>query len=87
MSTLWTDIQESFKQSYSKTSYATWIASAKPISLVGNKLTLELPSPLHRDYWTNQHLDQQLVEYAYQATHEDVQPVLILEGNGNSRPP
>ncbi|GEO69165.1 chromosomal replication initiator protein DnaA [Levilactobacillus acidifarinae] len=80
MSTLWTDIQESFKQSYSKTSYATWIASAKPISLVGNKLTLELPSPLHRDYWTNQHLDQQLVEYAYQATHEDVQPVLILEG-------
>lgn len=79
MSTLWSSIEELFKQNSSSTAYATWIESAKPISLEGNKLTLELPSPLHRDYWTHQHLDQQLVEYAYEATQQDIQPVLILE--------
>jgi len=78
--TLWTDIKQLFEENYSKTTYSTWIDTAKPIALEGNKLTLELPSPLHRDYWTHQHLDQQLVEYAYQAAHEDIQPVLILEG-------
>ncbi|WP_304055918.1 chromosomal replication initiator protein DnaA [Levilactobacillus namurensis] len=79
MSTLWSSIEELFKQNSSPTTYKTWIETAKPISLDGNKLTLELPSPLHRDYWTNQHLDQQLVEYAYEATHKDIQPDLILE--------
>lgn len=79
MLTLWTDIKALFEENNSKTAYATWIETAKPIALDGNKLTLELPSPLHRDYWTHQHLDQQLVEYAYQAAHEDIQPVLILE--------
>ncbi len=80
MSDLWADIQKLFEVNYAPTTYTTWIKTAKPISLVGNKLTLELPSPLHRDYWNHQHLDQQLVEYAYQTTHEDIQPVLILEG-------
>ncbi|MFC6289721.1 chromosomal replication initiator protein DnaA [Levilactobacillus angrenensis] len=80
MLTLWTDIKALFEENNSKTAYSTWIETAKPIALNGNKLTLELPSPLHRDYWTHQHLDQQLVEYAYQAAHEDIQPVLILEG-------
>ncbi len=80
MSDLWADIQQLFKANYAPTTYSTWIETAKPISLIGNKLTLELPSPLHRDYWNNQHLDQQLIEYAYQTTHEDIQPDLILEG-------
>ncbi|MFD1456402.1 chromosomal replication initiator protein DnaA [Levilactobacillus lanxiensis] len=80
MLTLWADIKKLFKENSQTTAYATWIETAKPIALNGNKLTLELPSPLHRDYWTHQHLDQQLVEYAYQAAHEDIQPVLILEG-------
>ncbi|WP_125583414.1 chromosomal replication initiator protein DnaA [Levilactobacillus cerevisiae] len=80
MLTLWTDIKALFEKNNSKTAYSTWIETAKPIALNGNKLTLELPSPLHRDYWTHQHLDQQLVEYAYQAVHEDIQPILILEG-------
>ena len=79
MVTLWTDIKELFEENNTPTTYKTWIETAKPIALDGNKLTLELPSPLHRDYWTHQHLDQQLVEYAYQAAHEDIQPVLILE--------
>jgi len=80
MSDLWAGIQKLFEANYAPTTYTTWIKTAKPISLIGNKLTLELPSPLHRDYWDHQHLDQQLVEYAYQTTHEDIQPVLILEG-------
>ncbi len=80
MSDLWAGIQKLFKDNYAPTTYSTWIETAKPISLIGNKLTLELPSPLHRDYWNNQHLDQQLIEYAYQTTHEDIQPELILEG-------
>ncbi|WP_341779086.1 chromosomal replication initiator protein DnaA [Levilactobacillus sp. HBUAS70063] len=79
MSTLWTDIKALFEENNTPTTYKTWIETAKPIALEGNQLTLELPSPLHRDYWTHQHLDQQLVEYAYQAAHEDIQPVLIIE--------
>ncbi|WP_407888352.1 chromosomal replication initiator protein DnaA [Levilactobacillus sp. N40-8-2] len=79
MVTLWTDIKALFEENNTPTTYKTWIETAKPIALDGNKLTLELPSPLHRDYWTHQHLDQQLVEYAYQAAHEDIQPILIIE--------
>jgi len=79
MSTLWSSIKELFKQKYSSTSYETWIESAEPVSLIDNKLTLKLPSPLHRDYWKDHNLDQLLVEYAYEATRQDIQPVLVLK--------
>ncbi|KRO04174.1 chromosomal replication initiation protein [Levilactobacillus paucivorans] len=79
MLTLWADITKLLKQNLDPATYATWIEAAKPISLVGNKLTLELLSPLHRDYWTRRHLDQQVIEYAYQVTHEDIQPILVTK--------
>ncbi|PWG00525.1 chromosomal replication initiator protein DnaA [Levilactobacillus bambusae] len=79
METLWAEVAEQFKKRSAPTAYETWVNTAKPVALDGNQLTIELPSALHRDYWKSNKMDQQLVEYAYQATHEDIQPVLVLE--------
>ncbi|MGQ2282846.1 chromosomal replication initiator protein DnaA [Apilactobacillus kunkeei] len=77
---LWEAISEVFEKNYSTTTYSTWIATVKPISLVGNELTLELPSPLHRDYWEDK-LEDSLVEYSYQITKRDIVPKFVLEGD------
>lgn len=76
---LWEAISEAFEKDVSPTTYSTWIETVNPISLVDNKLTLELPSPLHRDYWKDK-LSDSLVEYAYQITKKDIVPNFILEG-------
>ncbi|KOY75042.1 DNA-directed DNA replication initiator protein [Apilactobacillus kunkeei DSM 12361 = ATCC 700308] len=77
---LWEAISKAFEKNYSTTTYSTWIATVKPISLVGNELTLELPSPLHRDYWEDK-LEDSLVEYSYQITKRDIVPKFVLEGD------
>ncbi|UQS84725.1 chromosomal replication initiator protein DnaA [Apilactobacillus apisilvae] len=75
---LWEQICEDFANNVSTTTYSTWIETVKPISLEHNQLTLELPSPLHRDYWKDKLADQ-LVEYAYKITKKDIAPKFVLE--------
>ncbi len=83
---LWEAIRGIFEKNVSATTYSTWIATVKPISLANNQLTLELPSPLHRDYW-NDKLADSLVEYAYKITKKDIVPKFVLEGElRNSKP-
>ncbi|TPR39991.1 chromosomal replication initiator protein DnaA [Apilactobacillus micheneri] len=76
--TLWEKIRDAFEDNVSTTTYSTWIETVKPVSLEGNQLTLELPSPLHRDYWKDKLADQ-LVEYAYKITKKDIIPNFVLE--------
>nr|WP_235786789.1 chromosomal replication initiator protein DnaA [Secundilactobacillus oryzae] len=71
---------ESFREISTPVTYSTWIASAEPISLINRQLTIKLPSALHRDYWEN-NLTQELVAFAYQATHEDIQPDFIIDSD------
>ncbi|WP_105956881.1 chromosomal replication initiator protein DnaA [Apilactobacillus quenuiae] len=75
---LWEKIRDAFEDNVSTTTYSTWIETVKPVSLEGNQLTLELPSPLHRDYWKDK-LSDQLVEYAYKITKKDIIPNFVLE--------
>ncbi|GLB46100.1 chromosomal replication initiator protein DnaA [Philodulcilactobacillus myokoensis] len=75
---LWNQIKEEFKNNVSQTTYSTWIKPVKPVSYSQNRLTLELPSPLHRDYWKAKLADQ-LVEYAYGITQKDINPDFVLK--------
>ncbi|GEL13156.1 chromosomal replication initiator protein DnaA [Lapidilactobacillus concavus] len=48
---LWNQIDAEFKKTFEPVSYETWISQVKPIQLTDDTLTLELPSPFHRNYW------------------------------------
>lgn len=78
LQTVWGAIAESFRKVSTPVTYSTWIASAQPISLINHQLTIKLPSALHKDYWES-NLTQELVEFAYQATHEDIQPDFVVD--------
>ncbi len=75
---LWNQIRDEFKKNVSPTTYAAWVKTVKPIKLKDGKLILELPSPLHRDYWKAK-LSPQLVEYAYKITQTDIIPKFVLK--------
>ncbi|QBP17601.1 chromosomal replication initiator protein DnaA [Acetilactobacillus jinshanensis] len=76
--TLWEQIRDEFKNHVSPTTYATWIKPVIPVALNKNQLILELPSPLHRDYWKAK-LSPRLVEYAYKITQTDITPKFVLK--------
>ena len=75
---LWNRIRDEFRNHVSPTTYATWIRPVIPIALNHHQLILELPSPLHRDYWKAK-LSPQLVEYAYKITQTDINPKFVLK--------
>src|SRR5699024_10630740 len=61
LETLWQFICEKFNESFSTITYKTWIETAKPIQFADTALVVEVPSKLHRDYWT-QSVTPQIVE-------------------------
>ena len=52
LATLWQFLCSKFEERFSVIPYKTWIATAKPIQFIDNTLVIEVPSILHRDYWT-----------------------------------
>lgn len=52
LATLWQFLCNKFEESFATITYKTWIATAKPIQFTDNTLVIEVPSVLHRDYWT-----------------------------------
>ena len=52
LATLWQFLCNKFEESFTTITYKTWIATAKPIQFTDNTLIIEVPSILHRDYWT-----------------------------------
>ncbi|MCK8607431.1 chromosomal replication initiator protein DnaA [Apilactobacillus ozensis] len=75
---LWSKISDYFKSDVSRTTYSTWVETAIPIKLENNELIIELPSPLHKDYWKDK-LSEQLIEYAYKITKKDIFPKFVLK--------
>ena len=55
------------------------IAPAKAISLSQNQLEIEVPTPVHRDFW-RKNLNMQLKEFAQQKLGRNIEPHYILEG-------
>lgn len=47
-----------FQTEFEKVSYDTWIGQAKPLKLKQDQVIIQLPSPLHRDYWQRNILER-----------------------------
>ena len=77
-SSLWEEIKNQFRENVPQTTYETWVKPVKPVALNGKQLILELPSPLHKDYWQHK-LYKILIEYAYEITETDIVPKFVLK--------
>lgn len=76
----WEFIENKFHQKYAPTSYNTWIASAKPVKLEGNKIYISVPSDLHKNYW-EKNIVTEIVEAAYEFSGKEIIPVVMLESD------
>jgi len=74
--TIWTYLQDKFKETLSKVSYDTWIQSANLVRLSDNAITIEVPSTLHKEYWKN-NLSTKVVEYLYEFLGREVSPIFV----------
>ena len=79
LDSLWEAIQNSFRQDTTPVTFDTLIAPAKAISLSQNRLEIEVPTPVHRDFW-RKNLNTQLKEFAQQKLGRNIEPHYILEG-------
>ncbi|MBB1124199.1 chromosomal replication initiator protein DnaA [Limosilactobacillus albertensis] len=79
LDSLWEAIQNSFRQDTTPVTFDTLIAPAKAISLSQNQLEIEVPTPVHRDFW-RKNLNTQLKDFAQRELGHSVEPHYILEG-------
>ena len=82
LDSLWEAIQNSFRQDTTPVTFDTLIAPAKAISLSQNQLEIEVPTPVHRDFW-RKNLNTQLKEFAQHELGRNIEPHYILEGEFN----
>ncbi|MDN6398769.1 MAG: chromosomal replication initiator protein DnaA [Alkalibacterium sp.] len=74
--TVWTYLQDKFKETLSKVSFDTWIQSASLVRLSDNSITIEVPSTLHKEYWKN-NLSTKVVEYLYEYLGREISPLFV----------
>ena len=86
LDSLWEAIQNSFRQYTGQVTFDNFIAPAKPISLSQTRLEIELPTPMHRDFW-NKNLTEKLKEYVQRELGRAVEPIYILTGEQKSPKP
>ena len=86
LDSLWEAIQNSFRQYTGKVTFDNFIAPAKPISLSQTRLEIELPTPMHRDFW-NKNLTEKLKEYVQREVGRSVEPIYVLAGENQSPTP
>ena len=79
LDSLWEAIQNSFRQDTTQVTFDTLIAPAKAISLSQNQLEIEVPTPVHRDFW-RKNLNTQLKAFAQHELGRNIEPHYILEG-------
>ncbi|VDG20907.1 chromosomal replication initiator protein DnaA [Lactiplantibacillus mudanjiangensis] len=75
---LWNIIKFSLKSDLSPMTFQTFVEPANPLQLNQSQMTIEVPTKLHRDYWEN-NLADKFRDYAFQATNEEISPVMITE--------
>ncbi|MEG0551163.1 MAG: chromosomal replication initiator protein DnaA [Vagococcus sp.] len=75
---IWKELEDDYRKILTPPSFNAWIEQAKPISLINNLLTIEVPSNLHKEYW-EKNLAAKIVETGFKLTGEEVTPVFILE--------
>ncbi|MGX7200220.1 chromosomal replication initiator protein DnaA [Enterococcus nangangensis] len=77
ISSLWEEIQQTYKHELSKPSFEAWILSAKPIRLENQQLYIEVPSSLHKDYW-EKNLATRIVEISFRLFNQEVTPIITI---------
>jgi len=75
---LWNIIKFSLENDLSATTFQTFVKTANPLQLNKSQMTIEVPTKLHRDYW-EKNLASKFSSYAFQATNEQIEPVMITE--------
>jgi len=75
---LWNIIKFSLKTDLSPMTFQTFVEPANPLQLNKSQMTIEVPTKLHRDYW-EKNLADKFSDYAFQATNEQIEPVMITE--------
>lgn len=86
MDDLWEFLTKKYADKLSPVSYTTWIATAKPLSLEDQVLTIEVPSKLHQEYWQH-NLATQVVTGAYEFNNTEVSPNVVLAGEHEAPAP
>ena len=75
---IWKELEDDYRKILPPPSFNAWIEQAKPISLVDNLLTIEVPSNLHKEYW-EKNLAAKIVETGFKLTGDEITPVFIIE--------
>ncbi|WP_025729136.1 chromosomal replication initiator protein DnaA [Atopobacter phocae] len=78
LAALWEKIQSRFKERLTEVSYSTWIDKAQAVELTDHYLYIEVPTPVHKDYWINSLLTD-VIEVSYHTIGHEIEPVIILE--------
>lgn len=75
---IWSELVSTYKSIMTPPSFNAWIEQATPIDLVDGVLTIEVPSPLHKDYW-EKNLSTKIVETGFRLTGSEVTPRFIIQ--------
>ncbi len=78
ISSLWDEIEKTYQKELSKPSFEAWILSAKPIALDNQKIYIEVPSKLHKEYW-EKNLAPRVVEISFRLFNQEISPVITIE--------
>lgn len=82
ISSLWEEIKKTYKKELSKPSFEAWILSAHPLRLENQKIYIEVPSKLHKEYW-EKNLTSRVVEISFRLFNQEVTPEITIKDDVN----
>lgn len=80
ISYIWSELVSTYKAIMTPPSFNAWIEQAKPIDLSNGELTIEVPSPLHKEYW-EKNLSTKIVETGFRLTGTEITPKFIIQSS------
>lgn len=80
LETVWPKILEGLQHDLSETSYNTWVHPVIPLSLNNDQLLIQVPSPIHKNYW-ERNIMTKFLENSYRLFEREIIPKLVVEGD------
>ncbi len=80
LETVWPKILEGLQHDLSETSYNTWVHPVIPLSLKNDQLLIQVPSPIHKNYW-ERNIMTKFLENSYRLFEREIIPELVVEGD------
>ncbi len=75
ITSLWDEIKRTYETELSKPSFDAWIMTARPIRLENQKIYIEVPSDLHKEYW-EKNLASRIVEISFRLFNQEISPII-----------